>query len=235
MTGPATAVATETRAGDSPPAMREGSEAHCQTESVPEGTGWSRSRWNACRYQLRRNDIMVCRGAKCPYKFCGADDGGLFPVGSPCTWESTYARMLFADFDNKYPKNGIGRHLGDREELRNEFVLGLLLANRASQRMSLAMQDIVHACYNPVNGIIDRRPFHHAALADRYLAAAHNRTRKIDEALPAAISLSQEARMRTLMISHGYWRPLEGMPTPKPEDVPQWIRDEVEQRAKGTR
>jgi hypothetical protein len=143
--------------------------------------------------------------------------------------------MLFADFDHRYPKEGIGRHLDDREELRDQFVLGALLANRASQRLNFAMLDIVYACYNPENGIIDRRPFHHAALADRYLAAAHNRSRKITEALPAAISLSQEAKMRSMMIANGYWRPHEGMPTPKPEDVPPWIRAEVEQRANGTR
>lgn len=218
-------------AEDSPPATAAASDMPFRTDCA--SSGYEISRFNACTWQTRREDVMVCLGAKCKYELCGFAEEEMPPLGSECPWERWYGRKLLRQFDQMFPRDGLGQHLDDLPARRKEWALSHLLANRASIRASLTLQRCFDAITNRGSMPYDRKPFEEWAVAERYRTAAYNRINALWDQLPAIQEKAQLDRMRCLMIFHGYWKPHDGQPKPKLEDVPGWIRDQVEKRQSG--
>lgn len=171
---------------------------------------------------------MPCLGERCRYKFCGLAEDELPPEGSPCLWELIYASRLHGQFDEMLSLDGIGRYLDDYDRRRKEWVTSHLLANRASVRASLALQEGFNAFSNRGCMPYDRQPFHDYEIARRYRTAARNRLESLYDQLPFIEAEIRLDRMRSLMIMNGYWKPNEGQPKPEFADVPEWIRTRVE-------
>lgn len=194
----------------------------CQTDSS-HTAGYAFSRFNACKWQTRREDIMVCLGTRCQYRFCRLGDDQLPDRGSECPWEVTFARRLVHEFRKTFPRPGIGEYLDDYEHHRKEFVLSHLLANRASVRSSLALGDHLTAIPKRHKTPLDPRLFDRYLLALRYRTAAYNRVQTVWDQVPVIQERLREKRIRTLLLQHGYWRPYEGQETPDVDNAPAWI------------
>lgn len=197
-----------------------------QTETTAKTGNYELSKLNACKWQTRREDIMACMGTRCPYFFCQHAEEELPPLGAECPWEIWYADKLVAQFDQLFPRDGIGEHMDDRPAHRKEWVLAHLLANRAGARAREAFNDAMVAVINRGNMPIDRRPFVHHALAERYRRAAYNRLERIWDQVPVIEKRLRDRRIIREMIMHGYWH--TGDPAPNPEDAPQWIKVRVD-------
>lgn len=206
-------------------ATRVASDASFRTDSVY--SGYDISRWNACTWQTRREDVMVCLGAKCKYQFCGFSEEEMPAPGSECPWEIWWGNKLRKQFEELFPRDGLGRYLDDRTARLKEWVLSHFLANRASIRASLTLQRAFHAFENRGNMPYDRKPFEEWAVAERYRTAAYNRINALWDQMPAIEEQVRLDRMRLLMIANGHWKPREGQPKPELEEVPAWIRERV--------
>jgi|GEM_PF-6077676 len=211
-------------------ATADSSGAPCRTDRSATRDGYRRSRWNSAKWQTRRNGLLVCRRQRCPYEFCGLDDEQLPPYGSACRFECIYAVRLADEFDALFPVDGIGRHMDDRDHWRREFILGHLLANRASVRASLALQRCFNAVADRGDMPVDQQPFHEYDIARRYRHAARNRVQAVWDQLKIIEERAREARVRTLMLQHGYWNPYRGEESPSLEDAPSWIVREASAR-----
>lgn len=205
---------------NSPPCGLEAPDNSYQTDSAP-ATGYGLSRWNACRWQTRRNDIRICRGTQCPYRDCNLKDESLPDLGTPCIWETWFATKLAEGFEQRFPREGIGRYLDDWDGWCREFMMAHILSRRAGARASAAFHRCVEAMENRGNMPIDRRPFNEHALAARYRAAALNRLQRVQDQLPVIEQRIRDERIRQLLVAHGHWKPQEN-PKP-PEVVPEWI------------
>lgn len=170
---------------------------------------------------------MVCLGAKCKYELCGFSEDELPPLGSECVWEIWYGRKLLKQFDETFPRDGLGQYLDNRPARRKEWVLSHLLANRASIRASLTLQRCFDAVANRGDMPYDRKPFEEWAVAERYRTAAYHRISALWEQLPVIQERVREDKIRSLMLFHGYWHPHSGEAPPNIEDAPQWILDTV--------
>ncbi|MDA3935893.1 MAG: hypothetical protein PF636_03380 [Actinomycetota bacterium] len=177
---------------------------------------------------------MVCLGTRCLYRFCDYADSELPAVGSACVWEKWYAAKAEEEFDRLFPTDGLGTYLDDRHELRHEWTIAHLLANRASLRMHLAFEEIEESIINRNGGVIDRKPFEHHALAIRYSTSARNRILAIYDRIPALVEKRRVerrlAKVKTMMLEHGYWSPYRGDKPPSIEDAPYWILEMVDQQ-----
>ncbi|MDA3936336.1 MAG: hypothetical protein PF636_05655 [Actinomycetota bacterium] len=141
--------------------------------------------------------------------------------------------MLGADFTRLFAPDGLAKDLEDYNHYKKEWILAHLLMNRASVRMSQAMKDIEASSQDRKNGIIDYKPFEEHALAARYISAARNRidvfNELIDELVEKRRVERRLARIRTMMLEHGYWSPYRGDKPPSIEDAPAWILKAVEE------
>jgi hypothetical protein len=180
------------------------------------------SRFNACAWQTTRDDIMVCRGDRCPYRFCNADAGELPPAGSACLWEQQYTLRLLRQFDDLFPNDGIGRHMDDRLHHRREFVMAHLLSNRAGSRARAAFNEAMDAVSARGCMPIDREPFERHALAMRYRTAARNRLERVWRQADVIEARMRDERIRRLMIANGYWHVGDTEPL-NSENAPEWI------------
>lgn len=207
---------------DSQQAGHATSGPQCQTDSTGRSASYASSRFNACTWQSRRDDIMICRGDRCRYKFCDVTDGEITTPGSLCSWETSYANLLANQFREALPPTGAGRYLDDYSHWLSEYVVAHLLSNRVAVRMSRSM-DGCETAIDPVTGVIDRRPFELMDLTDRYMAAAHHRLDALYEHLTEVREQARADRIIAKMIEYGYWRPHDGDPRPDAVDAPDWI------------
>ncbi len=206
------------------PGTREDSEPRYRSDGESRSGNYDVCRWNACTWQSRRDDIMVCLGERCRYRFCDLDDSELPAVGSACPWEVRFAGLMSEDFERTFPREPVAKYLDDYDTLLREHVIGHLLANRAAVRFSRASEECMRLHRN-LDGTIDYSAYRRFALADRYLAAAHHRALAVYDKLPEASEKARAERMRKTMIAYGHWRPQDGEAEPVAADIPQWIRD----------
>lgn len=216
---------------DSPAAMADSTEADFQSKATDKSGDYGLSRWNACTWQLRRENYLVCMGERCKYRFCQRDDDQLPEVGTPCGWEIMIADRLVSQFDDLFSTDGLGSYLEDRQALKREWVAAHLLSNRAAIRMSRAYEQLEAAIINRNGMPVDQKAIRHYALAARYMTAAHNRIVDIYDRIPALLEEQSEerrlARVRRMMLENGYWTPYRGDKPPSIEDAPAWILDSV--------
>ncbi len=216
---------TETTQTDSSQGAAATLDLVCETDC--RDSGYDLSRFNACSWQTTRNDIMVCLGDRCRYRFCGHTADEMPRLGSECPWEIWYANKLLAQFDQLFPRNGVGRHMDDRQAHRKEWVLAHLLANRAGARARVAFNEAMDAVRNRGRMPVDRRPFDQHDLAMRYRTAARNRLEAVWAQVDVIEKRIRDERIRRLMIAHGHWRIGDAAP-PDPDDAPAWILREVD-------
>lgn len=224
-----TALAPENRT----PTTSEGPKIDHQSDHR-RGGDYRVSRWNALRWQLRREKIMVCTGRRCPYRFCELPDHLLPSVGMLCPWETEYAGQLADELRRLFEGSLLRSQLEEHKDLIREHVIASLLAGRASVRLSRAMEEVMTESLKQEKRVIDRKPFEHVALAMRYMTAAHNRTTavwaEINELHDVETAKRREKRIRTAMIENGYWKPLKGEEPPCIEEAPEWIVAAVDRR-----
>lgn len=217
---------------DSPTATVDGNEVDFRSESIDKSGDYGLSRWNACTWQLRRENYLVCMGERCRYRFCQRDDDQLPEVGTPCGWEIIVADKLASEFDGLFSTDGLGSYLEDRLALKREWVAAHLLSNRAAIRMSRAYEELEAAIINRNGMPVDQKAIRHYALAARYMTAAHNRIVAIYDRIPALLDEHSEdrrlARVRRMMLENGYWTPYRGDKPPSIEDAPPWIIKKVD-------
>lgn len=198
-----------------------------QRDCTARSEAYTYSRLNACKWQTRRETIMACMGAKCPYQFCGCTEQQLPPLGAPCLWEVIYAAQAAQQFDDLFPEDGVGRYMDDRPHHRREWTLAHLLANRAGARARVAFNESMDAVRNRGRMPIDRTPFKHHDLAMRYRTAARNRLEAVWAQVDVIEKRIRDERIRRLMIAHGHWRIGDAAP-PDPDNAPAWILREVD-------
>lgn len=216
-----------TRSADAEP------KACYQTERKRLGD-YSLTRWNSSKWQLRREDYMVCTGARCPYRFCELPDEGLPSAGTLCPWERKYAELFQHELVRLLGADDLRPHLERNPALLWEWTIAYLLTNRASVRLSRAVEEILAAGNDRKNGVIDHAGFKHAALALRYMTAAHNRINviwaELNDLFDVALQRRREQMIRTEMLAAGYWNPALGHAAPDIEDAPEWILEKVDDR-----
>lgn len=225
-------MTSSTVRGTRAPHTSEGKKDAFQTDRRRPGN-YETTRWNAAKWQLRREDFMVCTGVRCPYRFCDRPDDQLPPVGSMCRYEPGYAARFGDELLQLFNTKELRQYLDEHRELLWEWIIASLLANRASVRLSRAMEEIERATVDRQNRTLDRRPFEHFALAMRYLTAAHNRInavwQTIDELCEESRAKRRTDRIRREMLQAGYWNPLAGEGPPAVEEAPAWIVEMVDQ------
>lgn len=201
----------------------ERQDSRYQTERKRTGD-YSKTRWNSSKWQLRREDIMVCTGNRCPYRFCDLPDEGLPSVGTLCPWERDFASLFSHQLSDLLGSRVLQPYIDENPDLVREWTVAFLLANRASVRLSRATEHI--------GGATDRSRYDQAILTLRYMTAAHNRINAIweqlEEVIDAALARRREALIRTEMLAAGYWSPLRGDDPPAVEDAPAWILEKVD-------
>lgn len=201
-----------------------------QTETKRQGD-YSKSRWNAAKWQLRREDIMVCTRERCPYVFCELAVENRPELGAPCIWERTYAYLFLRQISDVLDSGVMRGHRDRHPELVEEYVVCFLLANRASVRLSRATEEIAKTCSTRSGGVLDRRPFMDASLAMRYMAAAHNRVDavwgQLGKLCDLEVARHREERIRTEMLKQGFWN-LEKASPPEIRDAPEWLVEKVD-------
>lgn len=96
------------------------------------------SRFNGMKFGIQRKGVMPCLGsAKCQQRYC---DGVCSPPsdGSPCPWETAYARRLEEEFRERYNALAIIPDVDDFEDLVREHVNIYLQRTRAMTRLNRA-------------------------------------------------------------------------------------------------
>ena len=219
----------ENNAEGSRSAALEPSKPLCQTDSPHQTGSYSRSRFNACTWQSRREEVMVCPGEdRCRYCFCSSPGGPPPVAGYACVFETWFAHALAAQFEKDLPRNRGGRYLGDEYDYwRKEYIVAHLLSNRVAVRFSRSSEEW-EAWALEGGAPSDLRPFHHFTLASRYWTAAHNRIAAFHARLTEIGDQARGDRIISKMIESGYWQPWDGSPRPNPADAPVWIVEMVD-------
>lgn len=99
-------------------------------------TSFSRTRFNAVKFGIHTDGPMPCLGAaKCHNLYCAGVHTSLSD-GSPCPFETEYARRLEAEFRDHWDLLTITPDVDDFDDLVREHVTIYLQRGRAMNRMN---------------------------------------------------------------------------------------------------